>query len=225
MVTIVAISDTHNKHKQLEIPECDILIHAGDFSGTGRFHEVRKFLDWFAKQPAKHRVLIAGNHEESMDSNHGSYNPHVFDLIQMVRDDVYYLENKAIELEGLKIYGTPWTPRFYDWGFNGLRDEDLDNGRSVGLRSVYEQIPENTEVLVCHGPPFGILDKTEEMDRPGSKELLDIIDTKLTNLRLGVYGHIHEAHGQLERNGVLHVNASSLNRAYNYANKPVVIEL
>lgn len=228
---IVALSDTHTKHGLLTIPECDVLVHAGDFSFGGEFFEVRDFYYWLLNQPAKHKVLIAGNHEETFDSTHKSYNTSCRNIIVKSNDDnIHYLENSSIEIDGIKFYGTPWTPWFHDWGFNGLEGADAPFrfGGGTLLEDVYGDIPNDIQVLICHGPPYGIHDLTlgSDNNRKGSIVMRKLLESnKFSRLKLYLCGHIHEARGHEECNGVHYCNVSSLGRDYKTVQQPVVINL
>jgi Icc-related predicted phosphoesterase len=227
---IVVISDTHTKHKKLTIPECDVLVHCGDFTWDGKFWDVWRFVHWLEKQPARHKVVIAGNHEETLDHNHSKYHPRTRGLLSKSTDDsIHYLEDSGIEIDGIKFYGTPWTPWFYDWGFNGITDENLAFYRGVSLSERYSQIPEDVQVLICHGPPYDILDRTLSLDRDnrkGSVEMRKLTSKKLTRLGLYLCGHIHEARGmEIADGGVTFINASTLDRGYEIVRPPVVIHL
>lgn len=211
MTRIVAISDTHNKHSQVVVPECDILIHAGDFSMGGRASEVKSFLDWFSVQPAKHLVLIAGNHDLSFENS-----PEFKTRILGFYPNINYLEDSAITLEGLKIYGSPFQPEFGNWAFN------LPRGKA--LRDKWAQIPDDTNILVTHGPPMGILD-TVSFDglQVGCLDLLERID-KLS-IRLHVFGHIHENHGRVKAKNTIFSNVAIVDDRYRVVNQPMVFSL
>lgn len=222
---ICVISDTHTKHQKLTIPECDVLIHAGDFTWTGKYWEVMNFLRWFHDQPARHKIFIAGNHEETFDRTHPKFSPRIASLVTLY-DDIIYLENQACEVDGIKFYGTPWTPWFYDWGFNGVEGgRPPEEGKM--LRDIYGHIPQDTNVLICHGPPYDILDKSNEGDRTGSVEMRKLLESdKFMDLRLYLCGHIHEARGHEIACGGVHIcNVASLERDYEMTHPPVIIEL
>jgi predicted phosphodiesterase len=223
---IVIISDTHTKHEQLTIPECDVLVHCGDFSWTGDFYEVRDFRWWFADQPAKHKIVIAGNHEETFDEHHPKYNPHISATLKNA-PNIHYLEEESLTIDGVKFYGTPWTPWFHDWGFNGITDVDLPFKRGASLSERYSHIPKDVQVLICHGPPYDILDMSEMGDeRTGSIEMRKLTSEKLTDLRLYLCGHIHEARGiEIADGNVTFINASSLDRDYKTIRPPIVVHL
>jgi Icc-related predicted phosphoesterase len=223
MTKIVAISDTHTKHGALTIPECDILIHAGDFSHRGKLSEVANFAEWLAEQPAKHKVVIAGNHERTFDTNMGEFDATCRGIFKRSMG-IHYLEDTGIELEGLKIWGTPWTPRFCDWAFNGTRVIDEPFERGVTLTERYNLIPNSIDILICHGPPYNLLDETCRGDHPGSDEMLTVM-ARLDDLKLFVCGHIHEGRGIDYHMGVPIVNACSVNSRYEAGHPPVIIHL
>lgn len=223
---IVAISDTHTKHEGLTIPECDILVHAGDFSWQGKFFEVRDFIYWFKDQPAKHKILIAGNHELTMDKTHSAHNPHVKEMVTRM-GDVIYLENSEVVIEGIKFWGTPWTPWFHNWAFNGYSDADAPFHRGgVSLLDVYKEMPEDVNVIISHGPVYGMRDMTlGGDDRTGSVDMRKIT-AGLNDLRLYISGHIHEARGmEIADGGVHYCNVCTLDRDYETVRVPVVIDI
>jgi Icc-related predicted phosphoesterase len=219
---VVCISDTHTEHGCLTIPACDLLIHAGDFTYEGNFCQVRDFCQWFASQTqAKHRVVIAGNHELGLDPNCGrQYNAAAYGMIK--DDDRFiYLENSTTIIEGYKIWGCPWTPRFFDWAFNATREEDETFERGPSLKAIYNTVPTDTDIIVCHGPPYNILDKNIEGENVGSKEMIDVLRHR--NVKLYICGHLHEGRGIVEKDGTIFVNASSLDRGYNLYPDPITI--
>lgn len=211
-IKIICISDTHNQHSKLHIPECDILIHSGDFSYYGKYMEVTNFLAWFASTPAKHKIFIAGNHEMTLDKKHDRYKKEIYEVVKSYTD-IIYLENSSVQLEGLNIYGTPHTPYFYDWGFNGISSSDLKNQGSVCLITTYDNIPTNTDILICHGPPRNILDLNRRKELCGSIDMLNRL-SHLTSLKLYVCGHIHQSSGVVGKDNVTFINASVLDDSY-----------
>ena len=205
---IVFISDTHGKHDELKLPEGDMLIHAGDVSSRGTLPQVQQFLDWFEKQPFKYKIFIAGNHDFLAERE-----PYTFE--SLIPSNCIYLKNNGIEIEGIHIWGSPITPWFYDWAFNRHRGKPI--------AKYWEMIPKNTDILVTHGPPFGVLDKTVTGFTVGCEEL----DKKLKNLnvKIHVFGHIHEAYGVKKVGETTFINASILDINYKLSHKPVVQEL
>ncbi|WP_189006828.1 metallophosphatase domain-containing protein [Deinococcus roseus] len=206
---IVCISDTHNQHDQLQLPHSDVLIHAGDFSMRGHVAETQAFLTWFAAQPHPHKIFIAGNHDFIFEKRRKKARA-------MVPDGVIYLEDEGVTLEGVKFWGSPITPTFFDWAFN--------RGPAT-IGSYWDLIPDDTNVLITHGPPFGTLDQVlPEGEHVGCPRLLAALESRLCP-KLHVFGHIHEAYGQFVQGGRVSVNASMLNQEYLPVNPPVVVEL
>ena len=224
---ICAISDTHTHHDQIKIPACDILIHAGDFCSHGIVEEADNFLDWFSNQRnAKHKIFIAGNHDHCMQTDK--------DRIT-IPGNVIYLCDTSITVEGLSIHGTPWTPYFYDWAFQGI---DCDKGglrtarEYVGgphmnavptekyplLDSKYGLVPNGVDILVSHGPPFGILDRNGQGDNCGSHSLLRAIESRAP--KYSIFGHIHEGAGMVSHKGNFCCNAASLDGNYELYDDP-----
>lgn len=202
----VFISDTHSLHEQVALPEGDVLVHAGDFSMRGSLPEVSAFLDWFEGQPHRHKVLVAGNHDFLAEREPGVFRA-------LLPESVIYLENNGIEIEGLRLWGSPITPWFFDWAFNRHRGADI--------RPYWEAIPHGTDVLITHGPPYGILDEVLRDPRPvGCRDLLRRIEK--IRPKVHVFGHIHEGYGQLEHDGTLFINAASVDVRYKPVNAPVV---
>jgi Icc-related predicted phosphoesterase len=210
---IVLVSDTHNKHNQLILPKGDILIHSGDFSGVGRESEVKSFFKWVEKQSNEfeHIVFIAGNHELTFEPRQGW----VDDGISRLPKNVHYLEDSEVIIDGLKFYGSPYQPEFYNWAFN------LKRGKECAEKWLH--IPKDTDVLITHGPPKYMCDYMPwDLTNIGCQDLVDRV--MLVKPKLHVFGHIHVGYGYKEYKGILFVNASSCNEQYEIVNKPVVVE-
>lgn len=185
---IVAISDTHNRHHQIAIPECDILIHAGDATGRGHEFEVRDFARWFNEQPATHKVFIPGNHEKIFEKRL----PESMAWFTEECPTGHVLINQLLTIDGLKIYGSPVTPWFYDWAWNEYTD---------GLKRTWEAVPADIDIMVSHGPAHGILDEIE----PGHGHLgCAVLRDELARIKpqAHIFGHIHGGHGQLDIDGI-----------------------
>lgn len=217
---IIAISDTHNSHQHIHIPECDMLIHAGDMTTSGKVSEIENFLEWFSAQDAKYRVAIPGNHDFCTQKDPAP-------LVSAFRNQgCWLLVDEAVILDGFKIYGSPWQPWFNDWAWNFPR-EDKINGTVAG--ACWKQIPDDTQILITHGPPYGIRD---EIARPrrgedphvGCPELLKRIK-QLSNLKLHVFGHIHEQYGITQINQVKFVNSATNTLFMQPFNSPVAITI
>ena len=214
MIKIVAISDTHTKHHDVtpDLPEGDIIIHSGDCTNVGKDYELLNFLDWFGSLPYKHKIFIAGNHDFCFEPTLSAFPPVYPDIAQEFKDKgIIYLMDQMVEVEGLKIYGSPWQPRFYDWAFNVNRGDEI--------AQKWAGIPEGLDILITHGPAFGILDSTIGGMRVGCEELYKKVFG--VKPKYHICGHIHFGYGMRELDGVTFINASSLGEDYNYHNKPV----
>jgi len=213
---IVCISDTHGRHTKIkDLPEGDVLVSAGDFTTTGYSKtEIRKFTNWMAKQPYEHKIMIAGNHERLFEEDPKR-------ALQQINNEVIYLQDSSAVIDGVRFYGSPWQPRFFDWAFNLSRGEQI--------RKKWEAIPENTDVLITHGPPRDILDKAPNrliggLDSCGCDDLRDIIMNKLS-IKAHIFGHIHKSYGRYIEDDIQFVNAAICNEEYKPLNKPIVIEI
>lgn len=208
---IICISDTHGREPIL--PDGDILIHAGDVSPRGTISQIVSFLKWFNKQPHKTKIFTVGNHDFTFETD-----PSVCaSLIGEHAPRCIYLNDSGIEIEGLNIWGSPVSPFFFNWAFNRHRGSEI--------RYHWDKIPDNTDILITHGPVFECVDQTTRGESVGCIDLRDTINNRLKNLKLHVSGHIHEAYGQIEKNGVKYVNASVLNLDYQLVNQPIIVEI
>lgn len=205
-MNILTISDTHGKHEFLDIPkDIDMIIHAGDFSNYFdprlNLRESVLFLQWFESLKIKHKVLIAGNHDTAVEKK--LVDPRVYGIT--------YLEHESCEIAGLTIFGSPYTPTFNNWAFNRARHK---------LHNYWEDIPENTNILVTHGPPKGILDITEDIDRTFKQCGCSALFKKVQKVEpiLHIFGHLHTEEGIYNSGqfsppdlGTVFVNASVTN--------------
>ncbi len=204
---IVCLSDTHDLHGDLAVPDGDLLLHAGDATMSGTPQQIEAFDDWLARQPHRHKVVIAGNHDWGFQRTPAR--------ARALLRHATYLEDSLAEVDGLRIWGSPWQPWFYDWAFN------LERGPQIAAK--WALIPDGIDVLVTHGPPLGILDRTSRGEAVGCADLLAAIDR--VRPRLHVFGHIHEAYGRLERDGCIFVNASNCSERYRPVQPPIVVDL
>lgn len=204
---IVCLSDTHMRHKKIQIPDGDVLVHAGDFTTRGSFEDIIGFNSWLGRLPHKHKVIIAGNHDFGFERD----SSHARSLIT----EAIYLEDSGTEIDGVRFWGSPWQPWFYSWAFN-LR-------RGAPLAEKWALIPTNTDVLITHGPPFGILDQTDRGEPVGCEELKK--ELHRVRPKLHVFGHIHEAYGQTYEDGTTFVNASNCTLQYKPDNAPIVVDI
>ncbi len=210
---IVCISDTHGDHSKVQLPAGDVLIHAGDICAHGTEQDYLSFLSWFSDQPHQHKIFIAGNHDTYLEQQP------VKTLELAKQHKVTYLNDSGITLNGIKVWGSPITPRFYNWSFMRDAGEEIEKH--------WRLIPNNVHILVTHGPPFGVLDEVEREDgnteHTGCPSLLKSIDS--VGPLYHVFGHIHECYGEKTLEGVQYLNVSTMDNNYVVRNAPVEIEL
>jgi Icc-related predicted phosphoesterase len=199
------ISDTHNRHDKIELEEVDILLHAGDQSELGTMAELAAFNKWMGELDIKHKIVIAGNHDFYFQKKPL--------MAAMISDNYTYIEDELIEVEGLKIYGSPWQPEFGSWAFNLPRGEKI--------KEKWDMIPEGIDILITHGPPHGILDKCPLSE--GCEELYKAV--KRIKPKYHIFGHIHEGYGTFREDETTFINASFMNGLYVPTNKPIIIEI
>lgn len=203
VTTIICIADTHNKYDGLEIPDGDILIHAGDMTMEGTEPEIREFARFFEALPHKHKVLIAGNHDFLFENEPKR--------AEKLLPPCHYLLDSEVEIDGIRIWGSPWQPWFHDWAFN------LERGRPIKRK--WDLIPEGIDVLVTHGPPLEHGDHVVRGEDVGCADLLDAVTR--VKPRYHVFGHIHEGYGVDRDKDTVFVNASICDFHYNPRNHPV----
>jgi Icc-related predicted phosphoesterase len=209
LMRVCCISDLHGRLPD-DVDACDLLLIAGDISAHSREDNERflrrDFPNWLERQPAEEIVGIAGNHDFVAKQW-----PSIFRSLPW-----HYLDNQVIEISGLRIAGSAWTPRFGFWAF--MADEDE-------LARIWNQMPDDIDVLLTHGPPFGLCDLTAEGVHAGSTSLRERL-MELDRLTLHVFGHIHEAHGaDVISTGAIVVNCSLMDDRYAMVNTPTVVEL
>lgn len=195
---ILHLSDTHDCHHQLrELPDADVVVHSGDFCMVGSEHEAIDFLNWFCDLPYKHKIFICGNHDDYL------YGANIAGL----DNNVHYLCNSGIEIEGVKFYGMPM---FVD---DCITDRQSRN---------YATIPTDTDILITHSPAFGILDFDDGINY-GSEDLLTAVSE--VNPRIHLFGHIHKQHGITTIGTTIFSNGAIMNEDYSILNHPNIIEL
>ena len=212
---IVCISDTHNFNEHVIVPDGDVLVHSGDATITGTAEEVSRFADWFQSLPHRNKIFVAGNHDWLFERDPA-------EARTLLGSEIIYLQDSAIKIGGTKFYGSPWQPRFYDWAFN--------LNRGLELTAKWSLVPDDTSVLITHGPPKGILDRVPRafgFDNEGCEDLLARVRelASLGKLRAHLFGHIHFGYGVHEEFGVKFVNASICDEEYSATNFPVVFDI
>lgn len=192
-ITLVCISDTHNSRP--ELPHGDILLHAGDLSQYGTFDEIQAQLHWLNSHPHQHKIVIAGNHDLLLDSTFVQSHPdRELDRHPGKRradlhwGGVHYLQHGSVSVEvrketksrGLRVFGSPWTPRMGSWAFQ----------YGPGSHFAWDgAIPHDADVILVHGPPAAHLDD-------GGKGCPNLL-TELWRVRprVVICGHIHAGRG------------------------------
>lgn len=206
---ITFISDTHGLHHQLDLTGGEVLVHAGDVSSRGTEEEIIAFLNWFAKQKYTHKIFIAGNHDWFFERKSPEY------IQGILPDSVIYLNDSGVTIQGVIFWGSPVQPTFYNWAFNRERGAEIDKH--------WQLIPTDTTVLITHGPPMGILDKTISGQAVGCEALT----TRVQQIepKIHVFGHIHEAYGTQTIGETLYINASVLDFKYKMVHQPVDVTI
>jgi Icc-related predicted phosphoesterase len=205
-LTIVVLSDTHELHREVDVPPGDLLIHAGDFTMDSRNAEkLIDFNEWLGYLPHSFRIAIPGNHDFAVED------PSRRQLLT----NATLLINECVEVMGLKIWGSPATPLF---------GEAFGVATERGRADLYSRIPADTDILVTHGPPYGILDRVPGSDyHQGCRELLAAV--RRVRPMLHVFGHVHEGNGTFSTPDTLFVNAALPGRGFGMSNIPQVFRL
>lgn len=195
---ILHLSDTHGCHHRLrDLPEADVVVHSGDFCMVGSEQEAIDFLNWFCDLPYRHKIFICGNHDDCLCGAN----------INGLDDNVHYLCNSGIEIDGLKFYGVPM--------FIGDCVTDRQNLN-------YDKIPIDTDVLITHAPAYGILDFDDSINY-GSEVLLKAVSK--INPRIHLFGHIHKQHGITTIGTTIFSNGAIMNKDSSILNYPNIIKL
>jgi len=228
---IVCISDTHLAEPDL--PPGDVLLHAGDLTFRGRPQEISQQRYWLSKHAKKYKkvIVVPGNHDFGFEENYALY------ALEFKNSGIVVLNDSEIIIDGVKFWGSPITPFFHAWAFNRY---------PADIEPHWDLIPDDVNVLITHGPPKNILDGVPQhnktligydnhyrpmyskqlvtMEHVGCPELLERIKER-KQLKLHVFGHIHEGYGQEVHDGVIYVNASIMDGDYHPVNKPIVVEI
>jgi Icc-related predicted phosphoesterase len=174
---VVAMADTHGFHADLQVPDGDLLVHAGDLTNLGKLPQLAAVADWLRAQPHRHKVVIAGNHDFGLQRRPAE--------ARALFHGLTYLEDQAVTLEGVRVWGSPWQPWFHSWAFN------LHRGPEIAAK--WALIPEGLDLLVTHGPPAGFGDLLSDGERVGCADLTRALAR--AKPRFHLFGHIHEDPG------------------------------
>jgi len=204
---IVCLSDTHGQHRRIRVPDGDILIVAGDLTAYGKRSEYRYFNEWLGELPHKHKIVIAGNHDKAI-----YYMPK--ESAQRRLSNAVYLLDSEVTVEGIRIYGSPWTPNFCNWYFM------LDRGPKI--RAKWDLIPQGIDILVTHGPPIGYLDWAQySSEHMGCEELRLAVERMKPKLH--VFGHNHMDRGEARNENTLFMNVSVCEDGTGAVHDPMVV--
>lgn len=228
---IVFISDTHLintiRGTPINLPEGDVLVHCGDALNRGSYLEFSAFATWFSAQPFKRKVFVPGNHDVVVQ--HGYENGS--SLKQIDWCDV--LIDSGVVIDGVKFWGSPWQPEFCNWAWNLPRGPEL--------KKHWDLIPNDTDVLVTHTPPMGVLDTVwrtkwvrDKQNQPraqhyqehvGCADMMEAV--KRVNPKVHAFGHVHQAYGSQSVSGLrtVFMNCALANERYELVNKPQVFDL
>lgn len=199
---ILFLSDTHGKHHELQnLPQADMIIHAGDITWHGTSEEVSDFIEWFGSLDYKYKIFIGGNHDFCLEEKEAKV------IQNFLPENCFYLCNSGITIENIKIWGIPF---FLSDDINGLLPQQI------------AQISSKTDILITHNPPLGILDKSTFGANMGDGDLQERVEK--IKLQYHLFGHIHECYGLKKRNSTTFINGSVLDENYNIVNEPIVFD-
>lgn len=206
---LVAVSDTHWKLDELKLPKGDIFVFAGDWSvSNGGVSDAIKFANYVHKLKFKHKLVIAGNHDFAAQ--------HESSLVKQLFKEAgaIYLQDESVVIDGLKFWGSPWSPEFMNWAF---MKPDYE------LTKVYNGIDPDTDILITHTPPYGTLDRLPSFENVGSHALEDAVHRVKPSVH--IFGHIHCGYGVEYSDNTVYYNVSVCDDNYNLVNKPTVLEV
>ncbi len=193
----VAISDTHGCHRQLDLPQGDVLLHAGDVCDQGNKSHIDDFLKWISDLDFKYKIFLRGNHDIDLTTKKS-----LLDI--EIPEGVHLLDNSGITIEGIPIWGVSFPMNWYD--------------------DTWKPFPQNTKILITHQPPHGILDLTPNHISRGQKGLLEQV--QILKPKVHLFGHIHASYGQLQTDETLYINASAYKASeQKIVNEPFVFEI
>lgn len=212
---LVMISDTHERENEIVLPEGDILIHAGDITNKGSLIKLEAAVNWYKNQPHLHKIMICGNHDFCFENG---LSTKARALVENA--GIIYLEDSGITIDGINFWGSPIQPWFHNWAFNRQRGADI--------KKHWDKIPDDTHVLITHGPPYMIRDEAPrgfgEIENVGCADLLNRI-SDLNHLKVHIFGHIHNGYGITKIEQCSFVNASTCTERYEPTNKPLIVEI
>lgn len=228
---IAFFSDTHTIHERWysnlredvrdDFDSADMLIFTGDYSDTGSYKDTESFCRWFHNRPNRYKIMIAGNHDFFFDTEISKRNPAPrtnYEIEELLGryNSIIYLNNSDVTIEDITIWGSPINKWFYDWAFN--RHEGAD------IKRYWDTIPNNTDILLTHGPSYGVQDlviRNGTEEHLGDRDLQDAIER--VKPKIFASGHIHEGYGEEQIGKTLFINSCSLDGKYNPMNDPIIV--
>jgi len=203
----VVISDTHGKHRGLNLPNGDIIIHAGDFCHYGSDNDMHDFLEWYKELEFETKILIGGNHDFFAAEQSERFK-------EILPQEIIYLNDSGVKIKGISIWGSPVQPDLTGWAFGKKRGKEMTKH--------WELIPENTDILITHTPPFGVLDKPRSGKSIGCEELTNKL--KSLEVKFHIFGHVHASYGEKKNEKTQFINASNINSSKGLVNAPITFE-
>ena len=218
-LTVVAISDTHGMHRNVQVPDGDVFIHCGDLCKYGQTNEVKDFAKWLEALPHKYKYITAGNHDKPIETKTQKCR----EIIEGTGARLFI--NEGVRVDGIGFWGSPTTPTFLNWHF-------MEN-RGPQIAKVWAQIPDDVDVLITHGPPYGHGSlappyRTSCSKEAGCLELLKRLKemhNKTGGPKFHIFGHIHAGYGATQSDefpGTTFINASVCTEQYQPTNAPMV---
>ena len=209
---VAAISDTHGR-QNWNIPSCDVFIHAGDITGRGSLQEtavfatkLREHMD--SPDGPRHAIIVPGNHDECFEL-------FTEPTLALFGPRVHVLLHASLVLDGVRFFGSPWTPPFMQWHFMATEQR---------LAALYEAMPDEIDVLVTHGQPYGVLDPGWQAAHVGSSALAAAVSAR--NVQHHAFGHLHAAGGHMVQQGhTTFYNVAACNDAYQMVNQPRILDV
>ena len=209
-MNLTFFSDTHKKHNKLTFSGGDVLIFCGDLSSRGSLEDVEKFARYVGNLDYRFKIAIAGNHDFCFENEKKAEAENIFKQFGLI-----YLNDSGVEIDGRFFWGSPIQPWFHDWAFNRKRGAEI--------KRHWDMIPTHTDVLITHGPPYGIMDLCHHGERVGCEDLLRcVLELKPA---IHAFGHIHEGYGIEKKGETLFVNACNLDEKYKVVHPPIDVEL
>ncbi len=209
---IAAVSDTHGR-QAWTVPPCDVFVHAGDITGRGSLQEAAVFATKLRERMdspdgPQHAIIVPGNHDECFEL-------FTEPTLALFGPRVHVLLNDSLTLDGICFFGSPWTPPFMQWHF--MANEQR-------LAALYEAMPSTVDVLVTHGPPYGVLDPGWQAAHVGSTALASAVSGR--TVQHHVFGHLHAAGGRMVQQGhTTFYNVAACNDAYQLVNQPRIFDV